>query len=75
MYDAGLQAVTGDPHKTYFGDNMSLGALMVVVLKAIANVACRSSSVIPSNFPGSMYPKQMYFIVLLLLGGSQLQRC
>ena len=23
----------------------------------------RSSSVIPSNFPGSMYPKQMYFIV------------
>src|SRR5882724_7933853 len=30
--------------------------------KHSSNVACRSSSVIPSNFPGSMYPKQMYFI-------------
>ena len=27
-----------------------------------SNIACCSSSVIPSNFPGSMYPKQMYFI-------------
>src|SRR5207253_10009754 len=35
-----------------------------------SNVACRSSSVIPSNFPGSMYPKQMYFIVLLPLVGA-----
>jgi hypothetical protein len=24
----------------------------------------------PSTFPGSMYPKQMYFIVLLLSGGA-----
>src|SRR5215510_3764450 len=35
--------------------------------KHSSNVACRSSSVILSNFPGSMYPKQMYFIVLLLI--------
>jgi hypothetical protein len=35
--------------------------------KHSSNVACRSSSVIPSNFPGSMYPKQMYFIVLILI--------
>src|SRR5438874_1258157 len=40
--------------------------------KHASNIACRSSSDIPSNFPGSMYPKQMYFIVLLLPGGSQL---
>src|SRR5437868_10706709 len=30
--------------------------------KQSSSVAFRSSSVIPSNFPGSRYPKQMYFI-------------
>jgi hypothetical protein len=34
--------------------------------KQSSNVSFRSSLVIPSNFPGLMYPKQMYFIVLLL---------
>jgi len=47
--------------KRYFGNKMSVGAQMVVVLKALVE-RCVSSSVIPSNFPGSMYPKQMYFI-------------
>jgi hypothetical protein len=41
---------------------MSVGAQMVVVLKAIVEILFRSSSVIPSNFPGSRYPKQMYLI-------------
>src|SRR5882724_6137780 len=35
--------------------------------KHSSRVACRSSSVIPSNFPGSMYLKQMYFIFLFLV--------
>jgi len=38
--------------------------------KQSSNVACRSPSVIPSNFPGWMYPKQMYFIARLPLVGA-----
>jgi hypothetical protein len=52
---------------------MSVAAQMVVVLKAFVEGCVSLFSVIPSNFPGSRYPKQMYFIVLLLFlpGGSQ----
>src|SRR2546430_1709914 len=48
--------------KRYFGDKTSIGAQMVVVLKAFVE---RYVSLVlghPSNFPGSMYPKQVYFI-------------
>src|SRR5882724_5609514 len=48
--------------KRYFGDKMSVGAQMVVVLKAFVEKCALLSSVIPSNFPGSMYPRQKYFI-------------
>src|SRR5947208_397604 len=56
--------------KRYFGDKMSVGAQMVVVSKHSSNVRRRSSWLNPSNFPGSMYPKHVYFTVLLLLAGA-----
>src|ERR1700751_4072554 len=56
--------------KRNFGDKMSVGAQMVVVLKAIVERCVSLVLVIPSNFPGSRYPKQMYFIVSLLLVGA-----
>jgi hypothetical protein len=34
-----------------------------------------SSSLISGNFPGSMYPKQMYFITRLLLVAASVQVC
>src|SRR5215510_1253964 len=45
--------------------------------KHVSNMAFRSASVMPSNLPLSKYPRQMYFIVLilvLLLRASQ-QHC
>src|SRR4029453_16728657 len=53
--------------KRDFGNKMSVGAQMGVVLKAVVE---RCPSLVLGHafeFPGSMYPKQMYFIVLLLL--------
>src|SRR5437870_13490613 len=49
--------------KSYFGDKMSVGAQMVVVLKAFVERCASLALVHPfANFPGSRYPKQMYFI-------------
>ncbi len=62
----------------------STKAMILIILSLVAaliarysssSTECRSSSAIPSNVPGLMYPKQIYFIVLLLLGGSQQHRC
>ena len=56
--------------KSYFASRCPLARRWSLYSKHSSKVACRSSSVIPSNCPGSMYPKQMYFIVLLLLVGA-----
>src|SRR2546421_4967022 len=56
--------------KRYFGDKMSVGAQMVVVLKAFVKRCVSLVLGHPSNFPASRYPKQMYFIVLLLSVGA-----
>src|SRR2546427_8880363 len=53
--------------KRYFGDKMSVGAQMVVVLKAFVERCVSLVLGHPFEFPGSMYPKQMYFIVLFLV--------
>jgi hypothetical protein len=41
---------------------MSVGAQLVVVLKAFVEHCVSLVFVIRSNFPGSMHPKQMNFI-------------
>src|SRR5258708_6202986 len=48
--------------KGYFGDKMSIGAQMVVVFKAFVERCVSLVLDHPFEFPGSMYPKQMYFI-------------
>src|SRR5215510_13204154 len=48
--------------KRYFGDKMSVGAQMVVVLKAFVERCVSLVLGHPFEFPGSRYPRQMYFI-------------
>src|SRR5439155_2792718 len=48
--------------KRYFGSNMSVGAQTVVILKAFVEHCVLLVLGHPFEFPGSMYPKQMYFI-------------
>ena len=46
-----------------FGDKMSVGAqMMVVVLEAFVERCVSLVLGHPFDFPGSMYPRQMYFI-------------
>ena len=44
-------------------------------MAALPCVDCCSPSVMPSNLPFSMYPKQMYFIAPLLVGAPAAQPC
>ncbi len=44
---------------------MSVGAQMVVLLKAVVEHCVSLVLGHPFDFPGSRYPKQMYFLVLL----------
>src|SRR5258706_9211935 len=57
--------------KRYFGDKMSVGTQMVVVLKAFVERCVSLVLGHPFEFSGAMYPRQMYFIVLLLLDGAR----
>ncbi|SRR5258705_6142413 len=59
--------------KRYFGDKMSVGAQMVVVLKSFVERCVSLVLGHPSNFPGSMYPKQTYFIDSSLFAVSKVR--